>query len=308
MTLRLFRHFSDIIPHNQVWIIGNFDGLHKGHCHLIDTARSIAGLTNKKIGLLSFYPHPRQFFDSTHKSINMMQFSEKFKMLHDMQIDYYYLHPFNQTLADMTALDFCMKLKTQINPSDVIIGHDFHFGKGRSGTPIMLAEFCHNNQIHCTVIPPTVTESGERYSSESLRHFLSDGNIPAVTSFLPHDYILSGHVTHGRHLAQKLGFPTANIPLKNLFLPKFGVYQCRVLNMDNRLAIANIGIKPTLNNDNSVPILEVHIPNFNGNLYGKKLRIAFDRFIRAEIKFTSLDALKEQIQKDVCTLLEYHTV
>jgi riboflavin kinase / FMN adenylyltransferase len=302
VTLRLFRHFNSTIPQNHVWIIGNFDGLHKGHCHLIDTALNIAGSSNKKVGLLSFHPHPRQFFDSIHKSINIMQFSEKVRLLQEMQIDYYYLHPFNQKLANMAALDFCIKIKTQMNPSDIIVGHDFHFGKGRIGTPAMLAEFCQKNQINCIIIPPTVTASGERYSSESLRNFLTDGNIPAVTSFLLHDYILSGYVTHGKHLAQKLGFPTANIPLKNLFLPKFGVYRCRVVNMDNTLAIANIGIKPTLNNGNSVPVLEVHIPNFNGNLYGKKLRIAFDRFIRPEIKFASLDALKAQIEKDVRNL------
>lgn len=298
MTLRLVRHFKSHISHNHVWIIGNFDGLHKGHCHLINTALDIARLSDKKVGLLSFYPHPRQFFDSAHKPINIMQFSEKVRLLQEMQIDYYYLHPFNRSVADMTALDFCTQLKQQLNPSYIVIGHDFHFGKGRTGTPETLAEFCHNNQMQCTIIPPTVTPDGERYSSEAIRKFLTAGNIPAVKSFLPHDYMISGHVQQGKQLARHLGFPTANIPLGHLFLPKFGVYHCRVLNMDNRPAIANIGIKPTLNHDNT-PLLEIHIPHFSGDLYGKKLRIAFDSFIRPETQFASLDALKTQIEKDV---------
>ncbi len=301
MTLSLFRHFNSFIPHHHVWIIGNFDGIHKGHCSLIDTAMNIARLTNKKTGILSFYPHPRQFFNPSALPINMMQSAEKIHLLNTMQIDYYYLHPFNKTVADMSALDFCLKIKQQLNPSSLIIGHDFHFGKGRSGTPTLLENFCQQHHIECHIIPPHLSPKGIRYASETIREFLANGDIASVKSFLPHDYILSGRVIHGKKLARHLGFPTANILLKNVFLPKFGVYKCRILNMDNMLAIVNIGIKPTINHN--TPLMEVHIPNFNADLYGKKLRIAFDAFIRPEIKFASLDILKTQIQKDVMELL-----
>lgn len=298
MNLRLFRNINSNIPHGHIWIIGNFDGLHKGHFTLIQKAIGLSKEKQNKIGLLSFSPHPKMFFNPSDNPINIIQISEKLLLLNELNIDFCYLHPFNHQIADMSPLDFCHKIEQQLNPSNIVVGYDFHFGKKRAGTPETLAGFCQNHQINCHIIPPALSETGERYASQTIRKFLSEGNISAVRSFLPHDYIISGRVIHGHKKASTLGFPTANIRLENLFLPKFGVYKCRVLNMNNRLAIVNIGTKPTIYN-NHIPLLEVHIPNFQGNLYGQKLRVAFDDFIRPEQKFSSLDALKEQIHKDI---------
>ncbi len=298
MTFQFSHHFSSHIPENYVWVIGNFDGLHKGHIALIKAAQLIAKNLNLKTGLLSFYPHPRMYFNSNQNPINIMQQSEKIQILKDLQIHHYYLHPFNQKVATMSALDFCLKLKNQLKPRHLIIGHDFHFGQNRSGTPEFLKNFCTQNHIDCTIINPELSDNGVRYSSEAIRVFLQQGDIESVKSFLKFDYIITGRVQHGKKLARQLGFPTANIIPNNLFLPKYGVYQCRVINMNNQIAIANIGKKPTLN-ENHLPILEVHILNFNRDLYGHKLRIAFDKFIRPEKKFSSLDELKTQINKDL---------
>ncbi|MFT6083436.1 MAG: riboflavin kinase/FMN adenylyltransferase [Alphaproteobacteria bacterium] len=298
MTLRLFRHFNSILPPNHIWIIGNFDGLHKGHQVLIDTAREIAAETGQKIGILSFNPHPNVFFSPHKNAIHIMQQSEKIRLLAQWGIDYYYLHPFNAQLAQMSATAFCYKLKSQFQPTHLIIGHDFHFGKNRSGTPEFLNEFCTHNAINCIIVPPVLANNQMRYASGAIRDFLQQGDIKSVNHFLGHPYIITGRVRHGRKLASQLGFPTANIIPKNLFLPKYGVYKCHITNMNNMPAIANIGVKPTIDN-NDIPLVEVHIPNFTGNLYGKKLRIAFDDFMRAEQKFGSLEALKKQIHLDV---------
>jgi riboflavin kinase / FMN adenylyltransferase len=296
--MQIFRYINSLIPKSHVWVIGNFDGLHKGHCALIEHAIDIATVKHKKVGIISFSPHPREYFNPNSPSIQIMQLSEKVHLLKNMNIDYYYLHPFNHITASMTAFEFCEKIQQQLLPSDIIVGYDFHFGKDRTGTPKTLTNFCVHHGIECTIIPPILNSDGVRYASQTIRKFLSEGNMSAVKSFLPHDYILSGRVQYGYQQASKLGFPTANIALKNIFLPKFGVYDCRIVNMDNRIAIANIGIKPTLYNNHS-PLLEVHIPDFTGNLYGQKLRIAFNRFMRPEIKFSSFEELKNQIYTDM---------
>lgn len=307
VTLNLFRHYDAQIPKGHVWIIGNFDGLHKGHDILIQRAKDIAKSQGKKIGLLSFNPHPRQFFSSDHAVINIMQPFEKIKRLSEMQIDFYFMHPFNAQLANLSPEGFCQKIKRQLNPSHIIIGHDFHFGKQRAGTPDILYQFCQDNAIGCHVIKPQMNADGLRYSSEAIRKFLSEGDIKSVKSFMNHPYIISGRVRHGKKLARQLGFPTANIIPRNLYLPKFGVYGCYIANMQDIPAIANIGVKPTLNDEHK-PILEVHIPEFKGDLYGQKLTVVFDRFIRPEQKFPNLEALKEQIAQDIDSLPKILTV
>lgn len=229
--------------------------------------------------------------------------SEKILRLRDLGLDYFYMHPFNQRTAYLSAEAFCQKILTQLAPKGLVAGHDFHFGKNREGTPQFLAHFCEKNNISCHLISERTSEDHIRYSSQALRGFLNDGDIKAVKSFLNHDYVISGRVQYGHQRARQLGFPTANIILKGIMPPRYGVYNCRILNMDHRIAIANIGVKPTLY-DHHHPIMEIHIPHFNGNLYGKKLRISLEAFVRAEQKFSSIDHLKRQIQTDVETLLK----
>jgi len=298
VSLTFSRHLNSKIPAKYVWLLGNFDGLHKGHIALINHAKAIAQQSQSAVGLLSFHPHPRMVFDAEKKPITIMQMPQKIRLLAQYGVDHYYAHPFNKDIAQMSAHDFCQKLKQQLDPQHIVIGHDFHFGKNRTGTPHYLSDFCQNNNIGCTIIQPKMSPKNIRYASATMREFLSQGNIDALKQFMDHDYMISGRVQHGKKLARQLGFPTANILPQNLFLPKFGVYKVRVLNRDNRCAIANIGIKPTLNNQHT-PLLEVHIPNFDDNLYGEKLHIAFDTFIRPEQKFTSLEALKIQIKNDL---------
>ena len=229
MSLKIFRHIDAQIPKNHIWIIGNFDGLHKGHDALISKAKNIAQNSHKKIGLLSFTPHPRQFFDPNCKPINIMQRSEKIRLLQKMGLHYFYLHPFNQDVASISAMNFCQKIKRQLDPSDLIIGYDFHFGHNRSGTPQMLNIFCQENNINCYIIPPQYNDHGVRYASSIIRQFLAQGDIQSVKDFINHPYVISGRVRHGKKLARQLGFPTANIHLKNLYLPKFGVYHCTIV-------------------------------------------------------------------------------
>ena len=231
-----------------------------------------------------------------------MQRSEKISLLADMGISYYYIHPFNEYVAGLSAQDFCEKIKNQLDASDIIIGHDFHFGKGRSGTPELLQGFCKDHQMSCHIIEQQSNDKGIRYASQAIREFLTEGNITQVNACMSHPYMISGRVIHGKKLARQLGFPTANILPKNLYLPKFGVYGCTITNMENISAIANIGVKPTLNEEHR-PTLEVHIPNFEGDLYGRKLYICFKKFIRPEQKFSGLEALTDQIKKDIQALV-----
>lgn len=298
--IKLLRHITHIPEENMIWMIGNFDGVHLGHQMLIRHAHDIAKETSS-IGLLTFEPHPRKIFKPSEPCFRIQQFSEKLLSLSEYGVDYCYAYKFDKLFSQMTAEDFCkIILQEHLSPKALIVGHDFRFGQGRVGNTDMLLEAGKKYGFSVHIISEQLTPTGTRFSSAELRNFIRHGNIEYISNFLGRPYILSGRVRSGRHLARSLGFPTANLAPADVMYPAFGVYKVRVLDLDGKdyPAIANVGIKPTLEEASS-PVIEVHIPNFSADIYGKKLRIAFENFIRPEKKFASLEMLKAQIKEDI---------
>lgn len=300
--IKLLRHIQKIPEEKMVWMIGNFDGVHRGHQALIETAKRNAP-AGTSVGLLTFEPHPRRFFKPDSPVIRVQPFSRKLTVLESYGVEYCYAYKFNHDFANMTAESFCHDiLANHLKPHTVIVGHDFCFGKGRVGSPEYLIRAGQKYDFDVCVVSEKI-HLGKRYSSEALRHFIREGKIEDIKSFLGREYILSGHVVKGRKLARQLGFPTANIAPMNVLYPKNGVYSGYALLPDKtRLpAIVNIGTKPTVTNEQKT-LIEIHIPNFEKDLYGQKLSFSFEKFIRPEQKFESLEALKAQIQQDCDSL------
>lgn len=287
------------IPKNMIWIIGNFDGVHLGHQSVIQLAHH-NNPHHAPIGLLTFEPHPRRIFKPDSPTFRIMSFGQKLQILNQYGVNYCYAYKFSKDLAEMSGDAFCQKILSQhLSASKIIVGYDFCFGKNRSGTTDSLIKSGEQYGFETIIAPPAVHHH-TRYSSSKLREYITSGNMDMVKEFLGRDYILSGHVSQGRQMARTIGYPTANIYLKNILLPAFGVYAGRISDNAGQTysAIANIGVKPTVSQDN-IPILEIHIPDFTGDLYGQKLHFAFDKRIRPERKFASLDDLRIQITQDI---------
>ncbi|MEM6603103.1 MAG: riboflavin biosynthesis protein RibF [Pseudomonadota bacterium] len=302
--LHLLRHIKTIPERKMIWMIGNFDGVHKGHQALIETAKLNAG-SSRKVGLLTFEPHPRKVFKPELDCFRAQQFVLKLRALEDYGVDYCYCYAFTKTLAAMSADDFCAQILAEhLDPHAIVVGHDFCFGKGREGTPEYLVNAGQKYGFDVYVVSEQA-HMGKRYSSAALRNFIAEGNIAAIEEFLGRAYKFHGNVRKGRQVARELGYPTANIAPPDVMYPKYGVYLGHVTNLSDRPlpAIANIGIKPTLGGDEK-PIIEIHIRDFSADLYGKKLTFAFKKFLRPEQKFDSIAALKDQIEKDINVLYQ----
>lgn len=290
------------MPAHMVWMIGNFDGLHKGHQALIALAKQVAG--DKPIALLTFEPHPKRFFNPNLPLERIFSFSEKLRLLAVYGVDYCYAMPFNADLANMSAENFCHQIiYGHLKASHVVVGHDFCFGKNRTGTTALLQTYGQKYGFDTHILSQqSLPDSGLRYSSSLLRSLLKQGDMQQARNILGHDYTLSGHVMRGKQIARTLGFPTANVRCQHLLLPALGVYQGKALVGEKIYpAIANIGVKPTIT-DGTMPLLEVHIPHFSQMIYGKKIRFIFEKMIRSEQKFLSLESLKHQIEQDILRL------
>jgi len=288
--------------HESVLAIGNFDGVHKGHQQIIKTVIATAKKHKKPAAILTFDPHPIELFSPQVKNFRITNFNQKCKMLNQLGLDCVFYAEFNDEFSKISATDFVLKiLKDKIKASQVYTGDDFIFGHNREGDYKILQKLCAENNIIYNSISEIKNSEHRRYSSSAARDFIRSGNIPAVLEILGHNFEIEGKVIEGNKKGRELGFPTANIDVANYILPKFGVYKvvARVQNSEFR-AIANIGVKPTFGENKAV--LEVHIPNFFENIYGKNIAVEFIEFIRDERKFDSIDELKKQIETDIKSL------
>ena len=326
--MQIIRNFQNINYdlQNTVLTIGNFDGVHLGHQEILSfiktnfkvndnqfTKQSGAG-ANLKSALLTFEPHPlkiikpNQIFDQKIYSL-----AQKLSILKSQKLlDIVFVSPFNQRLANLSAKDFVENfLVKTLRIKHLVVGYDFIFGKDRLGNADLLEEMAKIYNFSFHQISAKTNLSQQVYSSTQIRNFISSGNIESANQMMGRKYQVKGIVIEGRKLARNLGFPTANfLPKKDLIRPKFGVYKVNFL-IDQKKsipqkypAILNFGVKPTIsqnekNYPTQQPLFEVHIPNFNQDIYGKKITVEFLEFIREEKKFPSILELKQQIIKDV---------
>ena len=279
--------------------IGTFDGVHFGHQQIIEKLVLEAKKANKKSVLLTFFPHPRMVLqkDNSLELINTIE--ERADLLKKTGLDYLIIHPFSKEFSRMTALDFVRDiLVNQLNISKLIIGYDHHFGKNREGNIVQLTEYSHLYDFTVEEIPAQDIDNVS-VSSTKVRRALAEGNIKTANNYLGYNFMLSGIVVNGKQLGGKIGYPTANIDIKESYklIPKTGVYVVKST-IDKKVifGIMNIGNRPTL--DGGYQTIEVHFLDFNANLYNKSLTIELLYFLRDEKKFNSIENLILQIRND----------
>jgi riboflavin kinase/FMN adenylyltransferase len=278
--------------------IGNFDGVHRGHRAAIDLARARAAKQGRPALALTFEPHPRTFFKPEEPVFRLSPEPLKLRLFADAGLDGAVVMAFNAGLAKRSAEEFVSGFLVQrLGLGGVVVGEDFRFGKGRTGSPDLLRAM--GGQAGFTVDAiPQVMSGGRPVSSGAVRMALAAGNIKDATALLGHSWFVEGEVVRGAARGRELGFPTANIALDPAAILLHGIYAVRA-HADGRAhdAVASFGRRPQF--DNGAPLLEVMLFGFSGDLYGRTLAVEFVDFIRPEAKFDSVDALKAQMAEDV---------
>tara|TARA_B110000977_G_scaffold136191_1_gene173100 strand:+ start:851 stop:1768 length:918 start_codon:yes stop_codon:yes gene_type:complete len=284
---------------NAVVTTGTFDGVHIGHSKIIDRLKEIATSTNGETVLLTFFPHPRMvlFSDNDLKLITTKK--EKIALLAAAGIDHLIIHPFSREFSRLSSVEFVRDiLVNKIQTSRLVIGYNHHFGRNREGSFEHLKEFgpmygFQVEEIHAQDIDAISV------SSTKIRKALESGDITTAKDYLTHDFNLSGIVVTGNHIGRKIGFPTANLQVldQHKLIPANGVYSVTVLVHEQKYkGMLNIGLRPTI--DGEEKTIEVHILDFEANIYGEEITLTFEDWIRDEKKFESLDALKAQLELD----------
>ena len=302
----LYRSLADLPADGQgaVLAIGNFDGVHLGHQQVIADASALAEAKGVPLGVMLFDPHPQQFFAPDAPPFRLTRLATRAALLAGLGVDFTLALPFDAAMAACEAEDFITDILVgKLNVSAVCVGYDFCFGKGRKGNFAMLrdvgGEMGFETFATEAVLQP---DSTNPFSSSAIRNFLRDGEPEKAAALMGHAFAVEAEVQTGDRRGRTIGFATANMPLDDYVLPKFGVYAVRADILDGDFAgqalrgVANLGLRPTVGTDK--PRLESHFFDFDGDLYGANLRVSLLHFIRPEQKFDGLDALKAQIAKD----------
>jgi riboflavin kinase/FMN adenylyltransferase len=286
--------------------IGTFDGIHIGHQKILKNLIRTANKEGKKSVLLTFFPHPRMVLQKENKILLLNTIKEKSGLLEKMGLDYLIIHPFSRDFSRLTALDFVRDiLVNKLNTSRLIIGYDHHFGKNREGNIHQLKEYSLLYDFKVEEIPAQDIDDVS-VSSTKIRTALKDGNLKTANNYLGYHYMLNGTVVSGKKLGGTIGFPTANIEIKEPYklIPKTGVYIIRTyINTILYTGMMNIGFNPTVLGKHQT--IEAHLFDFNEDLYGKEIMIEFIYFLREEHKFKSIEELVIQLNIDKENAISY---
>jgi riboflavin kinase/FMN adenylyltransferase len=277
--------------------IGNFDGVHRGHQALLRTASEQAAALGAPAGVILFEPHPREFFQPDKPHFRLTPLKRKLALLEQFGLDLAVVLTFDAALAGRSAREFIERIIVDaLAARHIVIGYDFRFGKARTGDPEAMRRAADVLGFGVTVVPQ-VGEAGEVFSSNAIRAELAQGDVAGAAQMLGHWWQVSGEVIGGFRRGTGLGFPTANIPLAPGTALAHGIYAVRV-HADGKTyaGAAYLGTRPTF--DDGAPMLEVFLFGFDGDLYGQEIAVDFVDYVRADAKFASIEALKEQIAKD----------
>ncbi|HEX2366223.1 MAG TPA: bifunctional riboflavin kinase/FAD synthetase [Bradyrhizobium sp.] len=285
------------IPKGTVVAMGNFDGVHLGHRAVIAAALKMGKAHGRPALAVTFEPHPRRFFSPSTPQFRLSDETAKLRLLAGTGLAGAVIMTFDKNRAGTTAQDFIHHdLIERLGISGIAVGYDFHFGKGRVGSPSLLAAEGPRLGIEVDV-QPHVDIDERPVSSSAIRSALAEGQIEDATAMLGGPWFVTGEVIHGEKRGRELGYPTANIRLDHNCGLKHGIYAVRAGRGEERFdGVASFGRRPTF--DNGAPLLEIFLFDFNGDLYGQALDIAFIGFIREESKFDSVDALIRQMDDD----------
>jgi riboflavin kinase / FMN adenylyltransferase len=274
--------------------IGNFDGVHRGHRALVEQVIAAARQAGLQSCVLTFEPHPREFFAAEAAPPRLTRLRDKLELLAAIGIERVHVARFSQRFASLPASRFIEDvLVGGLGVRKLIVGRDFRFGARRTGDFAMLGEAAARHGFALEAMPDVLFE-GERVSSSGVRAALQAGDLRRAGRLLGHPYAISGKVAHGEKLGRRLGFPTANIRLART-APLSGIFAVEVEGMGQ--AVASVGRRPTVN-PLARPLLEVHLFDWDGELYGRRVKVRFLEKLRDEQKYDGLDALKEAIARD----------
>src|SRR5215467_1386289 len=285
------------IPRGAVVAMGNFDGVHLGHRAVIAAALEMGRAHGRPALAVTFEPHPRSFFSPNSPQFRLSDETNKLRLLAGTGLAGAVVMTFDKARAGTSAQDFIHHdLIERLGVSGIAVGYDFHFGKGRVGSPSLLVAEGPRLGIEIDV-QPHIDIDERPVSSSAIRDALAEGQIDDATAMLGGPWFVTGEVIHGEKRGRELGYPTANIRLDGNCGLRHGIYAVRVGRGDERIdGVASFGRRPTF--DNGAPLLEIYLFDFKGDLYGQSLDVAFIGFIREELKFSNVDALVKQMDDD----------
>ena len=285
---------------NSIILIGNFDGLHLGHQKLFSFAKKYKKKYKIKIGVFTFEPMPKMFFNKSLKNFRISNKIQKITLLKKSGVDFVIVKKFDKKFSKTKAIDFIKNiLSKKLKAKFIFVSNNFRFGNKREGNVKQLIKYedIYNYKI---IKPQPLLMRKKVISSTLIRNFLQNGKLKKVNRLLNRNWSIVGKVQKGRQLGKKFGFPTANIDIKDYVIAKPGVYGVKVKIQKTKKyikGIANLGYRPTFK-QNKI-LLEVHLFNFSGNLYNKYLTVDFMKFIRKEKKFKNVNQLKKQVRADL---------
>ena len=302
--MKIYRHLPDILTRDKLGAvaIGNFDGVHLGHKRVIKEAGDVARIINIPWTVLTFEPHPREFFRNNLPPFRLTPFRAKVQRIKELGVDVIVVLKFDLQLCHCEAEAFIKHVLVDgLAARHVIAGYDFHFGHKRKGDCSMLLQFGKKLGFDFTAVSAASDDGGGVYASTKIRELLQEGDIVRARKILGRPFSISGIVKAGARLGRKIGYPTANISLGPYVRPRFGIYVVRAffeLNPDlpPLQGVANIGTRPTV--DGKQELLESFFFDFKGDLYGQRLNVELLKFIRPEEKFPDVKAMANQISKD----------
>lgn len=278
-------------------VLGNFDGFHLGHKAITDKVLELSAQLDLIPAVVTFEPHPMKYFGKDLKLI--MTEESKLKAFAEAGVDTMFVLEFSKKFAEIDPEAFVKEyLVEKLKAKAVVVGYDYHFGKGRSGDYSMLVELGEKYGFEAVQVPKVSCDDGTTVSSTNIRNFLLEGDVKKAGELLGRPYFIEGVVVDGNKVGRTLGFPTANIDFRNELLPKAGIYtSLALLDGVKYQSVTNLGIRPTLDLPHNIKV-ETHFFDFNRDIYGKELTVELLEYIRPEEKFENLEKLKEAIAKD----------
>ena len=298
--MKIFNDLSTYKSNKKSFVtLGTFDGIHIGHQKVIKNLVESAKLNNATSVLLTFFPHPKMVLQNNASIKLINTIDERTKLLEKIGLEYLVIQQFTEDFANKTALDFAKTiLVDKLNISTLIIGYDHHFGKNREGNFKQLEAY--GKELNFSVQEISQQDiNNSTVSSTKIRNAIENGEIEKANTYLGYSFMLTGKVVSGKNLGEKIGFPTANLHIKEAYklLPKTGAYVVKSkINNTIVFGMMNIGFRPTVSGKNQT--IEIHFFDFNEDLYGKTIQIDVLAFLRDEQKFESVKKLKQQLQKD----------
>jgi riboflavin kinase/FMN adenylyltransferase len=305
LLMRVFRGHSRPVSAPVVLAIGNFDGVHLGHVALMQQLAEVSARLQLVPTILTFEPHPREFFAPASAPARLTTLREKLELLADYGARQAMVCPFNAAFSALTAEEFIEQvLVKSLQVKHLIIGDDFRFGRGRTGDFSLLQAAGQKFGFSVEAMASVMVD-GERASSSAVRAALANGDMAQAARFLGRPYMIDGRVAHGDKIGRQLGFATANIRIKHNPLPMTGVFAVEVSGLGEKIlpGVANLGVRPTVGGTR--PLLEVHLFDFDRDIYGAHISVRFVHKLRNEQRFPNFDALKAQIAADAVAARDF---